>query len=341
MTKNEEAFEVITYPNMVDFAIPLEGEEEKSFYFVWPVISLSFSHLEGDPEKVDNPAEILRTGKLPEFKFKLLVPTLDKNLLEELKDYLYREYVTGKSLEHLKFRYPEEKLLDQYEAIVRGRRPDGKLFVQSDEITAYLQAKRIYEKISEDYRKGLISKEILDRYQKILDMRKKEFEDMMKKFYGENREVYEKVLEILEKDKNSFEEWWKQNIEIETAAPISKLWILFARKWFETKRQMKIGSFAELEGKEYFMKRYEFVIKMYEALFKIVDEILNKIKIDSTRVKKELEIIRDLSKRFYQENVIVSDPETTVQDLTIIFPKRAEGLRLLNDILFKAFEFFL
>ena len=330
-------FDIIVAPNMVDYNMEINGVK---MFFVWPVIEPIFDVIPGDPEKEINLRHLLNNGKLPDYNYVIHVPTLDKDFLTETKDYLFREYTTGKSLQYLKFEYPKEDVSKGYITTVRGRRPDGKLFIQGEEVQNYINLRKRYEEAEAAYTKGLIGRDTLDSIKKLFEDAKLRFEEMMKRFYGD-LESYDEIIDILIKDRKEFDEWFDTHITISVNPVLQKLWIPFAIEWFKMKETLSISNFYQLENQENeYDIRYKFVLEMYKKLKEIVTDVLNEYK-DNTRIRQELNLILENCKNIVDEEWLVKDPEKTVMGVPIFFPKQVAGLQLLDKILFNAFNFFL
>ena len=334
---SEKPIEIIVVPNMVDYNI--EDEMIRSFY-VWPVIMPIFEKLENESSSELNLRVFLRTGKLPPHNYEILVPTLDRGFLDEIKDYLFREYTTGKSLEKLNFKYPTIDVGMGYEVIVRGRRRDGKLFVQGEEVQQYLKARRLLEEAKRLFARGRISKEKVDKMQLIYNEKRRLFEEMMRKYYGEDKTMYDKVIEILEQDRKEFDEWWDTHVKYRPSELITELWVKFAKKWFEVKENLGITDFVELCKPDGFFMRYQFVKQMYKYLSEITKELLDKA--PEGRIKLELlQVYNDATRLATERGLLVDDPYNPRSLMPIVFPKTGEGLKVLNDLMWSAFEFFI
>lgn len=332
-----KTIEIIVVPNLVDYNI--EDEATRSFY-VWPIIMPIFEKLEGESSAELNPRVALRTGKFPKAFYEIYVPTLDRNFLDEIKDYLFREYTTGKSLEKLNFQFPVEDIGMGYEAIVRGRRKDGKLFIQGEEVQQYLKAKRLLEEAKRLYARGRIDKSKVDRMEAIYKEKRKQFENMMQKFYGDEKELYDKVIEILENDRKAFDAWWDKHVKYKPSEILTKLWVKFAKKWFSTKDNLGITNFKNLSKPDGYFMRYQFVKQMYKYLMEITDELLKTI--PEGRIKQEIRQLHNDSVRLATEKgLLVEHPLNPLTLVPIVFPKSGEGLQLLNDLMWSAFEYFI
>ena len=336
MAEKEMSFDIIVAPNIVDYNMEINGVK---MFFVWPVIEPIFDVVPGDLGKEINLRHLLNNGKLPDFKYVLHVPTLDKDFLTETKDYLFREYTTGKSLQYLKFEYPKKDVLKGYITTVRGRRPDGKLFIQGEEVQNYLNLRKKYEEAEVAHKKGLIRTETLNSIKELYEGAKERFEEMMKRFYGE-LESYDEIIDILETDRKEFDTWFSSHVTIVVNPLLQKLWIPFAVEWFKLKDSLGISNFYQLESQENkYDTRYTFVLEMYKKLKEIVSNVLEDCK-ENTRIRQELILILENCKNIVDEEWLVKDPKKTIMGVPVFFPKQSAGLQLLDRILFNAFGFF-
>ena len=337
MSEKEICFDLIVAPNMIDYNMEINGVK---MFFIWPVIEPIFDSISGDPTGEINLRHLLNNGKLPSFEYSLHVPTIDKDFLTETKDYLFREYTTGKSLQYLKFEYPKKDVSKGYITTVRGRRPDGKLFIQGEEVQNYLNLRKRYKEAEIAYKKGLIGKDTLGSVKQLYEDAKKNFEKMMRCFYGD-LESYDEIIEILESDRKEFDNWFSKHVIITVNPLLQKLWVSFAIEWFKLKDSMNISNFYQLDSRENgYDTRYTFVLEMYKKLKEIVSKLIEEYK-ENTRVEQELNLIYENCRNIVDEEWLVSDPEKTTMGVPVFFPKQSAGLQLLDRILFNAFNFFL